>query len=204
MAAPPPSGQNNYKVVVVGASGVGKTSLIQRLTDNIFDTEIQSTVGVEFKSFPCKVGEDDIRLNLWDTAGQEKYRSISKNYFRNALGALLVFAFNDRSSFDQLDEWINELQAQCAPNACIILAGNKADLENDKTITSSEAQKFAEKYSLAFYETSALSDMQVKDSFIRLANDIHMKVKSGEIEGSFTSTSQPPIMVSPEKKSGCC
>ena len=200
---------NAYKIVVVGSSGVGKTAIVQRLTDNIFTGEGQSTIGVEFKAYNCRIGEDQIKLNIWDTAGQEKFRSVSKAYFRNAVGAILVFSLTDSQSFDELEKWLNDLQTLCTPNSVIILVGNKSDLVDQRTISQKEIESFVLRHSLEYLETSALDSTNISESFLRLANLIHTKVQKGEIIGSFQTSSKPPITLNTQPvivlpKKSCC
>jgi len=204
-----PSVFNAYKIVVVGSSGVGKTALVQRLTDDIFTGDSQSTIGVEFKAFPCRCGDDNVKLNIWDTAGQEKFRSVSKAYFRNAVGAILVFSITDRQSFDDLDHWLNDLQTLCLPNAAILLVGNKIDLVSERVILETEIESFRSRHGMEYFETSALDSKNVSDSFIRLANLIHYRVNKGEIVGTFQTSSKPPISINqvsppPTTSNSCC
>ncbi|KAK8863568.1 hypothetical protein M9Y10_011254 [Tritrichomonas musculus] len=200
---------STYKVVVVGASGVGKTAIVQRLVDGSFTDEGQPTIGVEFKCYTTRVGDDKVKLNIWDTAGQEKFRSVSKAYFRNAVGAILVYALNDRNSFDELGRWLNDLQSLSTPNCVILAVGNKLDLEEERVIPSSEAEAFAERHGLEYFEMSALDARNVEGTFAELTKKIHEKVKKGEIKGNFQLNS-PPIVVSAENRgvnnnsSGCC
>ena len=200
---------NTYKIVVVGASGVGKTAIVQRLVDNTFIEENQPTIGVEFKTFPARVGEDQVKLNIWDTAGQEKFRSVSKAYFRNAVGAVLVFSIDNRDSFDSLDGWLNDLHMLAATNSVILCIGNKCDLEESRVIMNSEASAFAERHGLEFLETSAKDGKNSTETFVRLANKILECVKSGEIKGNF-SLATPPLLINQsnsaaaqEQQSGC-
>lgn len=199
-----------YKVVVVGSSGVGKTAIVQRLIDNTFIEDTQSTVGVEFKSFSVESDGFVCKLSIWDTAGQEKFRSVSKAYFRNAVGAVLVFALDDIDSFQELNGWINDLTSLAAPNAAILLVGNKADLTEKRSITENEALDFAKRYNVEYIEASAKDGQNVKETFTRLAKIITDKIKSNEIQGTFQSSSAPPIsqlnkdLASKNKSGGCC
>ena len=203
---------SSYKIVVVGASGVGKTALVQRLTDDVFTGESQTTIGVEFKTYPLSVGEDQVKLNIWDTAGQEKFRSVSKAYFRNACGAILVFAINDHVSFDDLTRWLNDLQGLALPNAQILLVGNKKDLDSQRVVAASEAEAFAIRHGMEYLETSAQDATNVTEAFVRLAGAIHEKVKKGEIVGQFVQSAKPPISLIPQPdgqmqqkpSGGCC
>ena len=194
-----------FKVVVVGASGVGKTAIVQHLTTGNFREESQPTIGVEFKSYNFQAEGDSIKLQIWDTAGQDRFRSVSKAYFRNALGAILMFDLTSKQSFDDLNVWINDLQSLCAPNAHIILIGNKLDLEDDRQIDSNEPQAFAQRYNLNYLETSAKDGNNVSEAFIRLGTEILRKVKDGEI-----TLPKPPAATKlveeekPQEKNACC
>lgn len=200
---------NTYKVVVVGASSVGKTAIVQRLIEGTFSVESQSTIGVEFRTYPMKIGDETIKLNIWDTAGQEKFRSVSKAYFRNAVGAVLCFALNDRQSFEDLDGWINDLHQLCATNSVILLVGNKSDLVENRKIMQSEAEAFAERHNLVYLESSALDGANITETFVRLSNAVHEKVKKGEIRGHFQANN-PPLILNQTKTndqaagSSCC
>jgi small GTP-binding protein len=118
-----------YKIVVVGCSAVGKSSIVQRLVQDTFNEDATSTCGADFYSYSIPVGNETVKLQNWNTAGQERFHSISKSYFRNAVGGVLVYDITNSSTFDRLSDWLNELQALAAPNAYILLVGNKADLE---------------------------------------------------------------------------
>lgn len=170
-----------FKVVVVGASGVGKTAIVQHLITGNFREESQPTIGVEFKSYTLQSESDSVKLQIWDTAGQERFRSVSKAYFRNALGAILMFDLTSRQSFDDLGMWINDLNTLCVPNAYIILIGNKLDLQDDRQIVESEAQAFAQRYNLIYLETSAKNGNNVSEAFARLGTEILRRVKDGQI-----------------------
>ncbi|KAH0791347.1 Ras family protein [Histomonas meleagridis] len=201
---------DTYKVVVVGSSGVGKTSMVERLIDKTFPDKKQPTIGVEFKCFQTTFGDDTIKLNIWDTAGQEKFRSISKSYFRNAVGAVLVFSITDKQSFDDLDSWLNDLHSLAAPNAVIIVVGNKIDLEDNRTVSNSEALHFSERHNIEYIETSALDNRNIDETFIKLAKIIFQKVNKGEIKGNFKINAQQLVLQPSSTENGadgnrwCC
>jgi small GTP-binding protein len=127
------------------------------------------------------VGGDAIRLQIWDTAGQERFRSISKSYFRNAVGAVLVYDITSMASFDDLADWLSELQGLAMPNAYIILVGNKADLEHAREVGSHFVKDFADKHRLAPVETSALSGAGVREAFARLGFEVYQRVRNNDI-----------------------
>ena len=159
---------SSYKIVVVGSSGVGKTTMVQRLVDGKYQNESQPTVGV---------------------------RSVSKAYFRNAIGAILVFATNDSDSFDELDEWLNDLHQLAVPNAAILLVGSKSDLEDQRLVTSTTAEEFAQRHNLEYIETSACSGSNISEAFMKLAKTIQERVRKGEIAGSFVTAPAKAIGV---------
>jgi small GTP-binding protein len=184
-----------YKFILVGSSGVGKTAILSRLVDNDFSENAQSTVGVEFKAYQLTTDKEEIRLQIWDTAGQERFRSVSRAYFRNSVGAALVFALDDLASFNSLDQWLQDLQQLAKPNAAIILVGNKADLDSERQVTSSQANEYATRHKLDYIETSAKEDTGIQEAFVRLARRIAEKRANGEIQGDFKPGGQKmPVM----------
>lgn len=199
------SSTNSFKVVVVGSSGVGKTAVVRQLIDGKFSEEGQPTIGVEFKTYSLTADGDNIKLQIWDTAGQERFRSVSKAYFRNAVGAVLVYDLTNRSSFEELNTWLNDLNSLAAPNACIVLIGNKADLTDERQIEEAEADAFAQRYGLTRLETSAKDGTGVKEAFARLGEGIIRKEKEGKL---VPPKPAPSKEVTEEKKQnngkGCC
>jgi small GTP-binding protein len=195
-----------YKVVVVGASGVGKTALVQRLVQDSFSEERVATVGVEFSCYLASCGDETVKLNIWDTAGQERFRAVSKAYFRDAVGALLVYAFNDQQSFDDLALWLTDLQTLCAPNAVILLIGNKSDLLDERVIALGEATAFATRHGLDYCETSALKATNVTEVFVRLAATVHGKAKTGQIRLPRSDQNQVTLLpvADPKPPRSCC
>ena len=197
---------NGYKIIVVGSSGVGKSAMVQNLITGSFREEEQPTIGVEFKPYTIQVEGEDVKLQIWDTAGQERFKSVSKAYFRNALGGILVFDITNRDSFDDLVNWLNDMRQLCAPNASILLIGNKVDLEDDRVIVESEANSYAERYNLNYMETSAKSGKNIQEAFVRLGTEIVLKVKSGEIviPKPFDKTLLTETTISTNKNNSCC
>jgi small GTP-binding protein len=199
---------NSYKVVIVGSSTVGKSSIVQRLVQNTFTEDGTTTCGAEFYTYTCVVNSETIKLQIWDTAGQERFRSISKSYFRNAVGAVLVYDITNLQSFDDLGEWLTELQTLAAPNSYILLVGNKADLEKQRQVGADLVRSFAERHHLEPVETSALSGKNVKEAFVRMALEVSTRVSTGNI----TVGTAPTRLLQPtqsggeggKEKKGCC
>ena len=171
--------KHTFKFIVVGSSGVGKTSLINRLITGTFSHETNATVGVDYLSTVFDIDGSLIKLQIWDTAGHEKFRSITKSYFRHAVGVILVFDVNERKSFDDLSYWLNDIHSLCDPNACITLIGNKIDLESTRIITTSEAMAFGNTHNLNYIETSAKVGDNVKEAFYRAAKSAFEKAEQG-------------------------
>jgi small GTP-binding protein len=161
--------RKTFKFIVIGSSGVGKTAILKRLVDDVFTTESQSTIGVEFLATTIDVEGQQVKLQIWDTAGQERFRSIAKAYFRSAIGVVLVFDLSDRKSFDDLNQWLADIHALCDPNAVVTLIGNKLDLADQRKVTSNEAEAFAQLHQLSYFETSALGGDNIQEAFHRTA-----------------------------------
>jgi small GTP-binding protein len=172
--------ENSYKIVVVGSSGVGKTAIVNQLVTKTFKEEGQPTIGVEFKSFAIQAEGENVKLQIWDTAGQERFRSVSKAYFRNAIGAVLVFDLTQKPTFDEVNTWLNDLNSLCAPNAYIIMVGNKSDLRDERAVSAGEADEASKRYGLEYIETSAKDGSGIADAFARLAGGIVRKVRQGK------------------------
>jgi small GTP-binding protein len=196
--------KTSFKVVLVGSSSVGKSSMVERLTEGIFPDEVHSTVGVEFKAFAVPVDDQTVRLQIWDTAGQERFKSVSKAYFRNAVGAVLMFDITQESTFEDLSTWLADLQQLAHPNAFVLLVGNKSDLEDQRRIGVQEAKHFANQHRLEYIETSALSGRGIKETFTRLAFGIAARAEDGQVD-VISSTGNLAMDFPPEEetKLGC-
>ena len=184
----------SYKFIIIGASGVGKTAILKRLIDGTFTEESQSTIGVEFDSTMLTVENKKVKLQIWDTAGQERFRSISKAYYRNAVGVILVFDLTERKSFDDLSTWLNDVHTLCDPNAVIQLIGNKSDLDSSRTVSLAEAENFAKRNQMNYLETSAKSGSAIQEAFIQVTSTImskNIKTNTGPVDKSPLLPNQP-------------
>jgi small GTP-binding protein len=133
------------------------------------------------------VGNEFIRLQIWDTAGQEKFRAISRAYFRNAVGAVLVFDVTDVSTFDALSEWLEELHSNCVPNVYILVVANKSDCETSRQVGREQIRSFCQRHQIDWMETSAKNGQNIDEAFSRLAGSVSRDIKSGRIR-----TGTPP------------
>lgn len=177
----------NFKYIIVGDSGVGKSCLLIQFTDDRFENMHDITIGVEFGSKIINIKNDIIKLQIWDTAGQESFRSITRSYYRGAVGAIIVFDITKRESFEHIQEWINDIYKYSGTQTTSILVGNKNDLEDQRMVTKDEAHILAKENGLIYIETSAKNANNVKDIFISTANEIYKKIQIGNIDYSLVN-----------------
>lgn len=157
--------------------------MLLQFTDKRFQPVHDLTIGVEFGSRLLALPDStQVKLQIWDTAGQESFRSITRSYYRGAAGALLVYDITRRDTFQHLSRWLEEAQQHAQPNMVILLIGNKNDLEDRRAVSTEEGQAFADANGLLFMETSAKTAYNVEESFLRTAQEIHGKIQSGEID----------------------
>jgi len=160
----------SFKIIIIGDSFVGKSCLTIKAAKNVFENYYTSTVGFEFFSMLYKINSKIIRLQIWDTCGQEEYRSLIQNFYRNASLAILVYSIDKRTSFENLEVWLNEIKGRGSPDVKIFLVGNKNDLSENREVSIEEGQKFYEDHKLnLFIETSAKSGENVQELFKKAA-----------------------------------
>ena len=165
----------SFKLIVVGDSGVGKSCLTMKGTKNIYEENYTPTVGFEFFTFNIRIGDKNIKLQIWDTCGQEAYRSLITSFYRNSSLAVLVYPIDNRISYENIDSWLNEIKSQSNPEIKIFLIGNKTDLEEQRQVTKEEAEKFGEDHSFNFFlETSAKTGFNAQNIFIRAAKELYI------------------------------
>lgn len=156
-----------FKILTIGESAVGKTCLLLRFTDNTFNTDFISTVGIDFKIQICKIKEKMVKLQVWDTSGQERFKTITKTYYKGGDGILLVYDVTDRSSFMSLKNWMRQIELNAKENVPKIMVGNKCD-KTDRKVTYEEGEKVAKDFGVPFMETSAKEDINVNEVFKNL------------------------------------
>ena len=193
-----------WKVVLIGDTGVGKTNLLSRYTRNEFDAESKTTIGVEFSTRNMVIKGKTIRAQIWDTAGQERYRAITSVYYRQAVGALVVYDITKKPTFENLEKWLKELRQHADPNVCVMIVGNKTDLQPQRTILHEEGRAFADEHHYSFIETSALDSTNVGEAFNNLLVDIFKKqVEDTEAKSDTTSRVVPNDNSPNEGQCGC-
>ena len=175
----------NLKILILGDSSVGKTSLLLKYADNYFPTIYIATIGVEYKIKKININDCNINLQIWDTAGQERFRSITQNFLKGADGIMYVYDITSKPSFDNLKIWINTSD-ESAEGFKKIIIGNKSDLENNRIISKESLHKFCEDKNLNGIEVSAKSGSNVNEAFYSLAKMIVGNMSREEIINKYT------------------
>jgi len=174
---PPIESDLSFKIIIIGDSFVGKSCLSLRGTKGIFnDQEYSPTIGFEFLTFFIKINDTIIKLQIWDTCGQEVYRSLIKSFYHNSSLGILVYAIDNKNSYDNLDSWLNEIKNEGNPDINIFLIGNKVDLENQRQVTKEMAENFCKNNKINFFlETSAKTGFNAENVFVEAAKLLYQQ-----------------------------
>ena len=167
------------KYIIIGDAAVGKSNLLLRFAQNDFKAEYQLTIGVEFGAKNIDINNKKFRLQIWDTAGQENYRSITRAYYKNSVCAILVYDISSRESFEHISNWIEDCLAQSPKTVFMVLVGNKSDLNESRKVSFQEGQEMAKNNHLMFFETSAKTGENVDKIFEDSAKEISNKINQG-------------------------
>ena len=164
----------NFKIIIIGDSGVGKSSILKRAVKNTFDENYQATVGFEFLLMHFIVNDFKIKLQIWDTCGQEMYRSLVQGFYRNTSLAVLVYDISRMDTYEGLDIWLKDIRSRLDSQVPIFIAGNKYDLENDRKISSKDAQDFSKNRRTKYFtECSAKTGYNVENIFYEVAKYLY-------------------------------
>ena len=172
---------NNYnylfKYIIIGDPSVGKSNILMKFAHNKFTDEYQATIGVDFGGRSIANNSKIYRIQIWDTAGQENFRSITRAYYKNSVCALVVYDITSRESFEHVQNWIQDIKDQSPKTVLIVLVGNKVDLEENRVVSYDEGSEFAVKNGLIFEETSAKSGQGIEEVFLKSAKEIAKKME---------------------------
>jgi small GTP-binding protein len=188
------------KIVFLGATSVGKTTIVTRITSGEFDPSIKPTIGACYASQTFTVGGNKIKLQIWDTAGQERFKTLVPMYYRGAIAAVICYSLVDSSSVKEVEFWINSVKAGHSSDPKLFIVGNKLDLEDGRQVPRAEGEKLAAKNSAEFFEISAQTGVGVGELFDRIA-EVTYKIVGNEVSDP---KSKGLNVATRSKKKGCC
>ena len=199
-----------FKIILIGDSSSGKTNIINRYISNKFVENSQPTIGVEMFSKDFQIEDDSVHAQIWDTAGQEKYNTLTSSYYKGAKGALIVYDVTQKTTFDKIERYIDELKDNADKNVFMVLVGNKSDLEGNRMILKEEGEQLATKLKIGFFEVSAKTGVGIENLFKYLIDGVYKKnnrefksVASIEIDETPKIKLEKPLVGTGNKKR-CC
>ena len=193
------SSDSVYKVLLLGDSTVGKTCFLMRYTDNTFQDIHMSTIGLDYrlKTMTLNSGKQ-VKVQIWDTAGQDRFRAITKNYYKGAHGIILIYDVTNQLTFENVTNWINQIKEEASDKVTIFLVGNKIDDEKNRKVNTEEGEKLAQDFKLKFYETSAKIGTNVEATFKSLVQIIdEVSAQNNNLKGG-------KLTKNDGKKKNCC
>ena len=169
----------NYllKYIIIGDSAVGKSNILTQYVYEKFSEEFQSTLGVEFDAKNAVIDNKIYRIQIWDTAGAESFRSITRAYYKNSVCAFIVYDITKRETFENVQVWLDDIKNQCPQTVLLVLVGNKLDLENERQISYEEGESFAQKNNMYFFETSAKTGVNIENLFLKSVETINERIQ---------------------------
>ncbi|KAK8025180.1 hypothetical protein PG990_003003 [Apiospora arundinis] len=194
-----------FKLLLIGDSGVGKSCLLLRFADDTYTESYISTIGVDFKIRTIELDGKTVKLQIWDTAGQERFRTITSSYYRGAHGICVVYDVTDMDSFNNVKQWLQEIDRYATEGVNKLLVGNKSDMSDKKVVEYTVAKEFADSLGIPFLETSAKNASNVEQAFLTMARQIKERMGT-----QTTTNTKPGVQVGPghsvssSSSGGCC
>lgn len=192
-----------FKILLIGDSGVGKTCILCRFSDDSFNPSFISTIGIDFKMKTIEINGKKIKLQIWDTAGQERFYTITSTYYRGAMGIMLVYDVTDGKSFDSIGKWLRNIDENANEDVVKMIMGNKCDMEDKRVISTERGQEVAKHHDIPFVETSAKTNINI----IRAFHDITAKILEKQPEKKvehINITNNNSNVQTPSNRPGCC
>ena len=191
-----------FKILLLGDSAVGKSCLLLRYCENSFQESHLTTIGLDFRLKTVNLEDKrKIKVQIWDTAGEDRFRAITRNYYRGANGIILMYDVTDQKSFEHIRDWVEKIKEDAVEEIIIYLVGNKIDLNNKRIITNEEGKKLAAEYNIKYYETSAKNSIGVEEVFLSLIkemDDLFLEKNNKEVENPVN------LNVKNKNKKNCC
>lgn len=198
-----------YKVLLLGDSAVGKTCFLLRYSDDSFTENHISTIGLDYRLKMINMDNDKIvKMQIWDTAGQDRFRAITKNYYKGAHGIVLMYDVTNSGTFSNIKNWLSQIKENTSDKVKIVLVGNKVDEEHLRKVSHDEGKRLSEEYKLEFFETSAKNNIRIEDTFGYLTREIYKAnskdTDTGEKRKSNISIDNKEVDEKTKKKKKCC
>ena len=203
-----------YKVIIIGDTAVGKSNILSRYVKDEFSSNSKSTVGVELGIKFLKIKNTKTKIQIWDTAGQERYRAITSSYFKGSNGCFIVYDITNEASFNNIENWYEQIQKETSKDIPILLVGNKCDLEDERKVPIEKGKEKAQNLNCAFFETSALKKINIDKIFEELVNNIYEKTGGNKNDDDINvelvkddkavNVNEVKNGENEKKKGGCC
>lgn len=182
-----------FKLLLIGDSGVGKTCLLFRFSDDAFNTTFISTIGIDFKIKTVELGGKKIKLQIWDTAGQERFHTITTSYYRGAMGIMLVYDITNAKTFENISKWLRNIDEHANEDVEKMILGNKCDMEDKRQVSKERGEAIAREHAIPFLETSAKANINVEKAFMDLAQAILNKTPGREADHGGVDVHRPDV-----------
>ena len=198
-----------FKLLLIGDSGVGKSCLLLRFVDDTYTESYISTIGVDFKIRTIELEGKTVKLQIWDTAGQERFRTITSSYYRGAHGIIVVYDVTDETTFQNVKQWLQEIERYACEGVNKLLVGNKADLSGSRAVEYQNAKQFADQLNIPFLETSAKDATNVEQAFLTMAKQIKDRMGASAMQNNGGAGGKSTLKVGQGQNvqgssGGCC